>query len=79
MEMIFTLGKALGRQARKVMRLMQLGDVTATYADVSQLHQLTGYRPKVMLAEGLQRFADWIVVITTLCDRSRSEPEWQPD
>src|SRR3546814_11387024 len=41
------------------MRPMQPGDVTATYADVSKLHALTGYRPKVMLEEGLQRFAVW--------------------
>ncbi|MBL0923415.1 MAG: SDR family NAD(P)-dependent oxidoreductase [Sphingomonadaceae bacterium] len=59
MEMIETLEKAIGREAVKVMRPMQPGDVTATYADVSKLHALTGYRPKVMLAEGLQRFADW--------------------
>lgn len=59
MEMIETLEKAIGREAVKVMRPMQPGDVTATYADVSKLHALTGYKPKVMLAEGLQKFADW--------------------
>lgn len=59
MEMIETLEKAIGHEAVKVMRPMQPGDVTATYADVSKLHALTGYKPKVMLAEGLQRFADW--------------------
>lgn len=59
MDMISTLEAALGRQAEKLMRPMQPGDVTATYADVSKLHELTGYHPKVMLAEGLQRFADW--------------------
>ncbi|MCF8710283.1 NAD-dependent epimerase/dehydratase family protein [Rhizorhapis sp. SPR117] len=59
MEMISTLEKALGKQAEKIMRPMQPGDVTATYADVSKLHALTGYRPRVMLEEGLQRFADW--------------------
>ncbi len=59
MEMIETLEKAIGREAVKIMRPMQPGDVTATYADVSKLHALTGYQPKVMLAEGLQRFADW--------------------
>lgn len=59
MDMIETLEKAIGRDAVKVMRPMQPGDVTATYADVSKLHALTGYKPKVMLAEGLQRFADW--------------------
>jgi len=59
MEMIETLEAALGRKAEKIMRPMQPGDVTATYADVSRLHALTGYRPKVMLAEGLERFAAW--------------------
>lgn len=59
LDMIETLEKAIGRDAVKVMRPMQPGDVTATYADVSKLHALTGYKPKVMLAEGLQRFADW--------------------
>jgi UDP-glucuronate 4-epimerase len=59
MDMIETLENAIGRKAEKIMRPMQPGDVTATYADVGKLHALTGYRPKVMLAEGLQRFADW--------------------
>ena len=59
MEMIETLEKAIGRAATKIMRPMQPGDVTATYADVSKLHALTGYKPKVMLAEGLEKFADW--------------------
>lgn len=59
MEMIETLENALGRKAEKIMRPMQPGDVTATYADVSRLNALTGYKPKVMLAEGLGRFAAW--------------------
>ncbi|VVT25268.1 Uncharacterized 37.6 kDa protein in cld 5'region [Sphingomonas sp. EC-HK361] len=59
MEMIETLETALGRKAEKIMRPMQPGDVTATYADVSKLAALTGYQPRVMLAEGLTRFAAW--------------------
>ena len=59
MEMIEIFEKAIGREAVKIMRPMQPGDVTATYADVSKLRALTGYQPQVMLAEGLQRFADW--------------------
>lgn len=59
MEMIEALECALGRTARKVMRPMQQGDVTATYADISKLKALSGYEPKVMLEEGLKRFADW--------------------
>jgi len=59
MEMIETLEKAIGREAEKIMRPMQPGDVTATYADVSKLNAICGYKPKVMLAEGLDRFAAW--------------------
>lgn len=59
MEMIETLEQALGIEAEKIMRPMQPGDVTATYADVSKLHALTGYEPKVMLEDGLKRFVSW--------------------
>ena len=59
MEMIRTLEEALGIEAQKIMRPMQPGDVTATYADVSKLNALTGYKPKVTLAEGLPRFVKW--------------------
>ena len=59
MDMISTLEAALGIEAKKIMRPMQPGDVTATYADVSKLHALTGYAPKVMLEDGLKRFASW--------------------
>ena len=59
MDMITTLENAIGREAVKIMRPMQPGDVTATYADISKLNALTGYRPKVKLKEGLGRFADW--------------------
>lgn len=59
MQMIETLELALGREAIKIMRPMQPGDVTATYADVSKLHALTGYQPKVLLSEGLPRFVSW--------------------
>ena len=59
MEMISTLETALGCQAEKIMRPMQPGDVTATYADVSKLSALTGYAPKVPLKDGLERFVQW--------------------
>ena len=59
MDMIETLEQALGREAVKVMRPMQPGDVTATYADVSKLKALTGYDPRITLADGLPRFVDW--------------------
>lgn len=59
MEMISTLENALGADAEKIMRPMQPGDVTATYADISKLHALTGYQPKVPLKVGLEKFVLW--------------------
>jgi len=59
MSMIQTLETALGVEAVKIMRPMQPGDVTATYADVSKLNRLTGYDPKVKLEDGIPRFVAW--------------------
>ena len=59
MDMIASLEAALGLTAEKIMRPMQPGDVTATYADISKLNAKTGYKPKVMLDEGLKRYAQW--------------------
>jgi len=59
MEMIGALEDALGVSAELIMQPMQPGDVTHTYADISQLHALTGYQPKVMLEDGLCRFVEW--------------------
>jgi len=57
--MITTLEAALGMRAEKIMRPMQPGDVPATFADITKLNHLIGYKPKVMLAEGLESFAVW--------------------
>ncbi len=59
MQMIGAIESALGREAKKDFLPMQLGDVPATFADVSRLHALCGYQPKVMLEEGIPRFVQW--------------------
>ena len=59
MEMISTLEQALGREARKIMRPMQNGDVTETFANITKLNELCGYRPATALAEGIPRFVEW--------------------
>ncbi len=59
MDMIAILERTLGVEAQKIMKPMQPGDVTATFADVSRLKALTGYEPKVPLEEGLPRFVAW--------------------
>lgn len=48
-----------GRPAQVVMRPMQLGDVTTTWADVSKFSNLTGYVPTTDLETGLSRFVEW--------------------
>jgi UDP-glucuronate 4-epimerase len=59
MRMIETLEGVLGVPAVKILRPMQPGDVTTTYANIDAIHALTGYSPQVRLEEGLARFADW--------------------
>jgi UDP-glucuronate 4-epimerase len=39
----------------------QPGDVPMTYADISKAERLLGYRPKVTIRDGLERFYSWYV------------------
>ncbi len=59
MDFITAIEAACGREAEKIMRPMQPGDVPATWADTGLLHDLTGYVPRVGVREGVQRFVDW--------------------
>ena len=59
MNYIQALEKALGQQAILDLLPMQDGDVPATEADVTALESDLGYRPKVKVEEGIQRFVDW--------------------
>jgi len=59
MAYIEALDRALGKTAAKNMLPLQDGDVEATYADTSELERLTGFSPKMPLAEGVRRFVDW--------------------
>jgi UDP-glucuronate 4-epimerase len=59
MDMIATLEREVGRPARRIMKPMQPGDVTATFANVSRITALTGYTPKVAIDEGLRAFVAW--------------------
>ena len=49
----------LGIKAKRNMMEFQKGDVYATWADATLLHDLTGYRPKTDLREGIARFVEW--------------------
>jgi len=56
---IEVIEECTGKKAIKRMLPMQPGDVKATYADVSLLAEAVGYRPKVGLEEGMERFVGW--------------------
>jgi UDP-glucuronate 4-epimerase len=53
------LERHLGRRAERVLKPMQPGDVQATCADVSALHEWVGFAPSMPLDEGLARFVQW--------------------
>lgn len=59
MDMIQTLETELGVVAAKVMRPMQPGDVSRTYADTSRLEADYGFKPSTDLATGLASFSAW--------------------
>jgi UDP-glucuronate 4-epimerase len=59
LDFISAIEKATGRQARKRMLPIQPGDVPATYADVKDLIDDTGYRPDTPIEEGVERFVAW--------------------
>jgi UDP-glucuronate 4-epimerase len=59
MHFIGLLEKFLGRETRKNLMPMQAGDVCATYADIDDLKQDTGFKPSTSLEAGLKKFAEW--------------------
>ncbi len=58
-DFIETLEGLLKKKAVKNMLPMQPGDVPATYADISDLTALTGFRPQTSLKKGLGEFVKW--------------------
>ena len=59
LEFIEILEKHMGVTAQKNMMPMQPGDVERTWADVTDLFEYIGYRPKVDIEEGIGRFMEW--------------------
>ena len=59
LDFIELLEKKLGLKAEKNMLPMQPGDVERTWADVDDLYDYIGYRPKVDVEEGIEKFVDW--------------------
>jgi UDP-glucuronate 4-epimerase len=56
---IEVLEDCLGRKAIMELLPLQPGDVPDTAADVADLSDIVGYRPKVTVEEGVRAFVDW--------------------
>jgi UDP-glucuronate 4-epimerase len=56
---IHTLEQVIGKKACLEMYPMQAGDVKSTFADVTKLQSLTGYKPHTELKKGLESFVSW--------------------
>ncbi|MEM9213443.1 MAG: NAD-dependent epimerase [Cyanobacteria bacterium P01_F01_bin.150] len=50
---------AMGKQAQKIMKPMQPGDVPATYADVADLMADVGFSPNTSIETGIEQFVRW--------------------
>lgn len=61
-EFIRMLERVAGVPAKIVLKPMQQGDVTVTYANIAKAKRLLGWEPKVLLEDGLARFVSWYKV-----------------
>ena len=60
-DIIAVIEAALGQEAEKNFVPIQLGDVSATWAETRLLHQLVGEVPQTLLQKGIQSFVDWYI------------------
>jgi UDP-glucuronate 4-epimerase len=59
MDFIEAIENKLGKKAQKNMLPLQAGDVPSTYADVNDLIEDLGYKPKTPIEIGISNFIDW--------------------
>lgn len=59
MRYIHAIEEALGMKAKLEMLPMQPGDVMATEADTRALEEATGFKPRISVEEGVNRFVQW--------------------
>jgi len=59
LDFVTAIEDALGMKATHNLMPMQMGDVSATWADASLLERLTGYRPQTDFRDGVAQFVAW--------------------
>jgi UDP-glucuronate 4-epimerase len=60
-DFIAILENLLQKKAIKEFKSLQPGDVNITYADVTKLFNVTGYKPSTDIQAGLAKFIDWYI------------------
>ncbi len=58
-DLITTMERALGKEARVVQHPAQPGDVPITYASIERAMRDLGYKPRTRVDEGVTRFIEW--------------------
>jgi UDP-glucuronate 4-epimerase len=59
LQFVRVLERLLGLEAKLELLPMQPGDVEATYADIRDLQEATGFQPHTPIETGLARFVEW--------------------
>lgn len=59
MDFISEIENNMGKEAKKTYLPMQPGDVYQTYADTTKLEKERGYKPRVLLQDGIKEFIKW--------------------
>jgi UDP-glucuronate 4-epimerase len=59
LDFIALLEKHLGKTAQKNFLPLQQGDVPSTWADTTELKNITGYSPATSLEDGIRKFVAW--------------------
>ena len=59
MSFVNIIEEKIGKKAILNPKPMQKGDVERTFADTDKLFELTGFKPKTTVVEGVSRFVDW--------------------
>lgn len=61
LDFITALEEKIGITAAKELLPLQPGDVPETYAEVTDLFKVTGFKPQTSVQEGISRFVEWYV------------------
>ncbi|MBA5776803.1 NAD-dependent epimerase [Stappia sp. F7233] len=59
LDYVDAIEEAVGKKAERRYLPMQPGDMLATFADVGDLIEATGFKPKTSVREGVRAFVDW--------------------